>query len=311
VSFHHQSIREEKHLVVLKTNMLPLILLVGLILFVIYRFIKFWIFDPWFIQRGFQNQGIPGQYIPIVGDIFNRRRAFLTDNPLAYSEESAAKFGDYYYGSMGPVAYLTISDPSLIEGVLKTNVRAYHKSALGQTILGSILGYDNILLAEDENHTRHRRLIAPVFQHQNINSMIALMTERTSRFLDKWTTSMDDKSQPLTLDIHEEMTNLTLDIITGCVFGTDIIKDKYVHETISRNVTVALKEIEKRVFNMLALIPIIKQLPLPGKRLIDQSRQKIKQVVENIINQRKKGLTKSACKGLNTISFVFSYLELH
>jgi len=110
------------------------------------------------------------------------------------------------------------------------------------------------------------------------------------------------------------MANLTLDIITGCVFGTDIIKDKDVHETIFQSITVALKEIEKRVFNMLALIPIIKQLPLPDKRLIDQSRQKIKQVVENIINQRKKGLTKSACKGLNTISFlrfVFSYFELH
>ena len=65
---------------------------------------------------------------------------------------------------------------------------AYHKSDLGQIILGSLLGYENLLLAEDENHTRHRRLIAPVFQHQNINSMISLMVERTSNFLDKWTT---------------------------------------------------------------------------------------------------------------------------
>jgi cytochrome P450 len=203
--------------------------------------------------------------------------------------------------------YLCTSDPSLIEAVLKTNERCYHKSALGQTILGSILGYENLLLAEGENHTRHRRLVAPVFQHQNINSMISLMVERTSHFLDKWTTLTNDKNQPLTLDIHEELTNLTLDIITGCVFGTEKLKDPYVHETISRSLAVALKEIEKRVFNMVALIPLVNQLPLPGKRLIDQSRHDIKKVVQNIINQRKKGLTKSACKGLDTS---FSFLNL-
>jgi hypothetical protein len=40
----------------------------------------------------------------------------------------ATKFGDYYHTSFGPVPCLNISDPSLIEGVLKTNVHAYHKS---------------------------------------------------------------------------------------------------------------------------------------------------------------------------------------
>ena len=288
--------------------MLPLLLLVCLLLFVGYRIIKFWILDAWSTQRDFWKQGIPGRYIPIVGDLFDRRKAFLNDNPYAFSEEMAARFGDYYHGSMGPKAYLSISDPSLIEAVLKTNVRSYHKSALGQTILGSVLGYENLLLAEGENHTRHRRLIAPVFQHQNINSMLTLMAERTARFLDKWTTLANENNHPLTLDVHEEITSLALDIITGCVFGTDIIKDRYVHETIFRSLTVALKEIEKRVFNMLALIPIINQLPVPGKRLIDQSRQNIKQIVQNIINQRKSGLTKSACKGYNTMSFLRSFV---
>lgn len=285
----------------LSTNMWPLLLLVGLFLFVVYHIVKFWILDAWFIQKDFWNQGIPGQYIPVVGDLLNRRRAFLADNPLAFSEEMAAKYGDYYHSSFGPKAYLSISDPSLIEAVLKTNVRSYHKSALGRTILGSIVGYENVLLAEDENHARHRRLIAPVFQHQNINSMLSLMSERTSRFLDKWAASTSDKHHPLTLDVHEELTNLTLDIITGCVLGTDIIDDQHVHETIFRSLTVALKEMEKRIFNMLALIPIVNRIPLPGKLLIDHSREEIKQVVQNIINQRKKGLTKSACKGLNAI----------
>ncbi len=157
-------------------------------------------------------------------------------------------------------------------------------------------------MAEDEKHSRHRRLVAPVFQHQNINSMISLMVERTSQFLTKWKTAVKDKDHPLTLNIHEEMAKLTLDIVTGCIFGTEITNDQHIHETIGQNITIAMKEMEKRILNMIALFPLLDKLPLPGKQCIDQCRRDIKDIVQNIISQRKKGLTKSGCKGFNIIS---------
>jgi cytochrome P450 len=286
--------------------MFYILLLVGILLFLLYCLIKFWILDPWSIHRDLWNQGIPGEYIPIVGELLSRRRAILDDKPYTYTKTMSDKFGDYYHSSFGPRACLNISDPSLIEGVLKTNVRSYHKSALARLLLGALLGYENILLAEDEKHNRHRRLVAPVFQHQNINSMISLMVERTSGFLTKWkTATTQDKDHSLTLDIHEEMTNLTLDIVTGCVFGTEIIEGQHVHETIGQNITITMQALGKRTLNMIGLIPLINKLPLPSKKRIDQSRRDIKHIIRNIINQRKKGLTKSACKGLIIISFFY------
>ncbi len=288
------------------TTMFYILLLVGILLFLLYCLIKFWILDPWSIHRDLWNQGIPGEYIPIVGELLSRRRAILDDKPYTYTKTMSDKFGDYYHSSFGPRACLNISDPSLIEGVLKTNVRSYHKSALARLLLGALLGYENILLAEDEKHNRHRRLVAPVFQHQNINSMISLMVERTSGFLTKWkTATTQDKDHSLTLDIHEEMTNLTLDIVTGCVFGTEIIEGQHVHETIGQNITITMQALGKRTLNMIGLIPLINKLPLPSKKRIDQSRRDIKHIIRNIINQRKKGLTKSACKGLIIISFFY------
>jgi cytochrome P450 len=286
--------------------MFYILLLVGILLFLLYCLIKFWILDPWSIHRDLWNQGIPGEYIPIVGELLSRRRAILDDKPYTYTKTMSDKFGDYYHSSFGPRACLNISDPSLIEGVLKTNARSYHKSALARLLLGALLGYENILLAEDEKHNRHRRLVAPVFQHQNINSMISLMVERTSGFLTKWkTATTQDKDHSLTLDIHEEMTNLTLDIVTGCVFGTEIIEGQHVHETIGQNITITMQALGKRTLNMIGLIPLINKLPLPSKKRIDQSRRDIKHIIRNIINQRKKGLTKSACKGLIIISFFY------
>ncbi len=176
----------------LSEAMLSILLLVGILLFLLYRLIKFWIFDPWSIHRDLWNQCIPGEYTPIVGELLARRRAFLADDPYSYYKEMSIKFGDYYHTSFGPKPCLNTSDPSIIEGVLKTNVRVYHKSSFARTILSALLGYENILLSEDEKHNRHRKLVSPVFQHQNINSMISLMVERTSRFLTKWKTNIQE-----------------------------------------------------------------------------------------------------------------------
>lgn len=288
--------------------MLTSLIVIGFISFVLYRLIKFWVLDPWSIHRYFWKQGIPGQYTPIIGSLLDRRRALLTDDPLSHGERLAEKYGHYYHSSFGPRAHFVISDPSLIEGIAKANTYSYHKSVVGQTILACLLGYGNILLAEGDDHKRHRRLVAPVFQHQNINSMFSLMAQITNRFLQKWTMLSENRttSDPLTLDIHEELSGLTLDIVIGCIFGAETIEDKSVHEIIFQNMNVALKEMEKRIFNMVGLLPIIKDLPLAGKRRIDQARQAIQQIVQNIINQRLKGLTKSTCKGSDLLDLLLA-----
>ncbi|CAF2755061.1 unnamed protein product [Rotaria sp. Silwood2] len=275
------------------------LLLVAFIIWIFYRPFKFWIIDPWRIHRDLWAQGVPGRYIPIIGEIFNIRKCILAENPLAHSTALAAQFGDYYHVSFGPVARLDTFDPALINGILKTNARAYHKAYIMRLVLGALLGNNNLIMAEDEIHAQHRRLIAPVFQHQNLNSMISLMVEITLNHMKKWSiaaTAAHDDDKPLILNMHEKMARLTLDIVTSCVFGTEIISDENIHETIYRTITESLELMEKRLFNMIAIIPIINRLPLPSKRRIDKCICEGKTIIRRIVDDRKKGLTKSACK---------------
>lgn len=267
------------------------------ILYLFYRFINFWILHPWQVQQDFSRQGIPGQYIPIVGDILQRRRAYLADKPFSYVEEASRVFGDYYHASFGPFPCLHTSDPGLVQCILKTNHRFYQKSTLAREILAALLGCENVLLAEGDDHVRHRRLINPVFQHQNINSMISLIANITFSFLEKWTISERQPNYPLTLDISRAMSDVTLDIVTGCVFGAEAMEDKHIHEVIHESLKLGMDAIEQRIYSMIIIIPIINQLPLPSKRCIDKCRQDIKDIVQQIIDHRKQGLTKAACKG--------------
>ena len=276
-------------------------------LYICYRLLNYWILHPWRIHRDLWSQGIPGFYTPIVGDVLMVRRAVLAEDPLGRNLKLEEEYGNYFHSSFGPLPTLAISDPLLIQGVLKSNARCYRKSNLMGLILGTLLGYKNLLLAEDPIHGQHRRLIAPLFQYQNINSMISLMVQITSDLLNKWTfefKNAETKGIDLTLDIHHEMTRLTLDIVTGCVFGSGLMKNDEFREMIYQNVTTTLKDVEKRIHNMIALTPLLNRFPFASKRRIDQSKKDVRQVIERIINDRKKGLTKSACKGFdNQFSF--------
>ena len=210
------------------------------------------------------------------------------------------EFGRYYHVSFGPIARLHVSDVSLVHGVLKGNARFYHKSHLMKLILGVLIGNENLLMSEDNVHSQQRRLIAPLFQHQNINSMISLMVEIANEFVNKWALSIGQSKQndqTILVDVHQEMAHLTLDIVTGCVFGSEMMRDEHARETIHRSVTTSLDDVEKRTFNLIGIIPFVNQLPLASERRIRQSKREVRRVVQSIIDQRKKGLTKSACKG--------------
>ena len=274
------------------------VILGGIVLLLIYHLAKFWILDPWLVYRHFRSQNIPGWYIPIIGDLLALHWAMVNNKHLEYATEMTKKYGDYYQMSFGPIVGLLVSDPQLIHETLKTNVRAYHKSVFVRLMLDNIIGGNNLILAENDTHAHHRRLIAPAFHQQNMNSMVSLMVETASSYLNKWTVSTSKSgSQVLTIDVHKEMAQLTLNILAGCVFGVSAQNEKPAYETVTRNIAVAINEVEKRAFRLLSIIPLVNRLPLPSKLRIDAAMRDVRCVVQHIIDERKKGLSKSACKG--------------
>ncbi|CAF1145698.1 unnamed protein product [Didymodactylos carnosus] len=258
----------------------------------------FFILNPYRIYRIFLRQQIRGRYTPVIGDLLNVARAKARGEMLQFMDKMFDEYGQYYHSSLGPVARFLTCDPSIMQYVLKKNVKSYHKSLIMKYILGTLLGMENLLMAEDEVHQLHRRIIGPVFQHQNLISMLSLMTDKTELIINKWKRLMDETTKSyVDLDFHVEMANLTLDIVCGCLFGTDLINNIEIHRFIYNSVTNAYRETEKRLFNMIGIIPILKDLPLPSKLRMDKGKQEVKKVILKIIKDRKDGHSSAACKG--------------
>jgi cytochrome P450 len=109
-----------------------------------------------------------------------------------------------------------ISDPAGVKRILLDNAANYPKEPQTSRIMGAAFG-DGLLTSNGEKWRRHRRILAPSFDHRSIVSYAPAMVETTTRFIEKW----DDLSPNTPIDIDSEMTELTLRIISRTMFSSD------------------------------------------------------------------------------------------
>lgn len=109
-----------------------------------------------------------------------------------------------------------VSDPAGVKRILLDNVANYPKEAGNSRILGAAFG-DGLLTSEGEKWRKHRRIMAPSFDHRSLVSYAPPMVETTNRLVEKWSGLAADD----VIDIDSEMTALTLKIISRTMFSSD------------------------------------------------------------------------------------------
>ena len=124
----------------------------------------------------------------------------------------------------GPVAHIRmagehvyiVSDPNLVTDVFLTHAREVMKGR-GLQAARPLLG-NGLLTSEGEFHLRQRRLAAPGFHRQRIESYAEQMVTESVRHASGWR----DGEQ---VDMVTEMTSLTFAIVGRTLFGTDLTGD--------------------------------------------------------------------------------------
>jgi len=138
-----------------------------------------------------------------------RENQFAAIPRIAYEEPvwiTKSFFGTGYF----------INDPAGVKQVLLDKVANYPKAETERYALGAAFG-DGILVSEGEKWKSHRRIMAPAFDFKSLVSYAPAMVECSSAATDGW----DRKGSGTVVDVAEEMTHLTLDIISRTMFSTD------------------------------------------------------------------------------------------
>lgn len=197
----------------------------------------------------------------------------LRQDPLKFQTECAQKHGDIILFRIGsfPPSYM-FNHPSLIEAVLCKQSENFIKD-FTYLALRSVFG-NGLLLSEGDYWKRHRRLMQPAFHKERIEAYAEAMVTDTDQMLETW---QDGE----TLDIHQEMMQLTLKIIAKTLFGVDVAK-------VALEIGEALDAIMVGYFHQSQTLFLFSQwLPTPGNRRYSRATQQLNQIISSIIEQRR------------------------
>lgn len=138
----------------------------------------------------------------------------FANDPLGFVTRIAREYGAIASCQMGPVRAVFVNHPDLIREVLSTRARLFRKHQRLVEALRQVDG-DGLALTEGDLWLRQRRLLQPAFGPKRMGRYAEAIVERTGRFIDRW--------QPgQTVNMVNEMTHLTLEIIASVFYDTEL-----------------------------------------------------------------------------------------
>ena len=259
------------------------------------------------IYDAFRAQGIPGEpFVPLIGQLPQLRRYRNKDLVMEFQEDLARRHGNTFLFGFGPITRLVITEPDLLADVLsRGNAQNYIKAPLFSTIFTSIIGKENLLVAEGDDHDRARRMINPAFHHASLKSMISIISDQTAQAIK----SILDRQGHDAVDIQVQFNTLTLSIIASCAFGSGFGTLTDAKELICRTFSEVLDALVYRSLQLVNQIPIVSELPFWKKDVVDKGARLIGELVDQIIADRRRGRSTSMCDGADLLDLLLSALD--
>jgi len=202
--------------------------------------------------------------LPVLGSTLD-----LLRNPLEFLLEISRRYGDTVAFRMpGRLVYL-FNHPDAIEEVLLSEAEHVVKDEFTRRL--SLVVGSGLLTSEGAFWKRQRRLAQPAFHHQRVQAYgetMARLAERTAAEL------RDGEVR----DIHRDMMRLTLDVVAGTLFGTDVGPAANV---IGEAIDMATERFE----GLGTFVP--PNLPLPMNRRLHRSLARLDDIVLGMIRARR------------------------
>ena len=196
-------------------------------------------------------------------------------DPIAAMLRWRDEHGDFVPIRFGPFRAHMAYGPAEIEEVLVEHAADFRKS-FGTRMLIPLLG-NGLLTAEGDDWLRHRRLASPAFHRDRVAGYGRTMAAYADDSVETW-------GDGAAVDLHEEMTALTLRIVARTLFDTDVIPQI---AEVARVGTEVQDFYYGRFASLRFLIPT--WVPTPGNRALARAIRRLNEVVLGIVRERRPG----------------------
>jgi cytochrome P450 len=196
----------------------------------------------------------------------------LANSWPGHSARCSKDFGDIVFYRFLHIPICQLIHPDHIEQVLVRNAANFQKSR-DYGALKFILG-NGLLTNEGASWQAQRQLIQPAFRHENIAAYAEIMADSTATHLSRW---RDDETR----DVHHEMAELTLDIVSKSLFGSKLAHDAH-------SIGVEIGAVMDRFLTLATLSFLVpERIPIPKTPRLMRSKRHLDNVVLSIIRERR------------------------
>jgi cytochrome P450 len=134
--------------------------------------------------------------------------------PVPFIERCNERYGDFFAVRFVLGNILWIADPDVIKRVFTGDPDVLHAGEGNAAPLEFIMGPNSVLLLDEPEHMRQRKLMLPSFHGERMQRYGDLMREITDRDIDDWPVGAP-------FPLRKRTQAITLDVIMRAVFGVD------------------------------------------------------------------------------------------
>ncbi|WP_276282694.1 cytochrome P450 [Halorussus caseinilyticus] len=145
--------------------------------------------------------------------LFGSSRRYARD-PFRFLSALEQAYGDVVQFDLGPLNTYLLTDPADIERVLVSEVETFRKPDFQNDALGDLLG-KGLLLSEGQQWRKQRQLANPAFDVNRVMAFADRIVAHNDDLLADW-------SDGATVNVEQDMTQVTLAVIVDLMLGTDL-----------------------------------------------------------------------------------------
>jgi cytochrome P450 len=205
---------------------------------------------------------------PIFSDLLTP--TFIINTP-SFLLSMQKKYGNACSFFLSRRLFIGLFSPAAVHEVTVAQQHKFVKG-VGFARMRKVLG-EGLLTNEEPIHLSHRRMMQPPFHHGNLDAYVAIMHNLITEHTEKW------REKP-SVDIAPEMMELTLEIVSRCLFGLD--SHEYT-KIIAESMEVAIDRIER------TMLPGLERFDKSGLKYFKEfevASDKLVDTAEAIINKR-------------------------
>jgi cytochrome P450 len=226
----------------------------------------------------------------IVGNL-----PMASPDPLGLFSEWAHQYGDIFHYRVFNRHVYFVNHPDLIKEVLINQASNFIK---GDAVRANRRIFGHGLLAnEGASWLRQRRLIQPAFHRKHIEAYANIMVQYTQRMLAGW---HDGEAR----DIHQNMMQLTLEIVSMALFSVEIAPEK-------DRVALALDDLMELSIGLRMLLPApFRRFPTKKNRRYEAAIRSLDDIVYGLIRERQANPGASSKHGFHSEDLLGTLLQV-